>query len=424
MRLRATLLLAGALAAAGVPTLAGAAEPAGDDPLCATADSLARKGEPTAAQAEYRRLRPRPACATAGLRATDEALDRDARLCAEGAALDAAKRNDDADGRYVEALKSNVDSKCAAAGLAPKKESTGVAGVIDDVGSFLGGAPSWPPVLIGIAAGLGVVFLVGYSLLRAFKSSLVVKGFAHDAVGSDQKVGAGVAALVEQKLGETARRERRTADDDYHLDAVVADVELLAQQSDLSQAVGRMGDLPQLQVLTALLNLIDNLVRSNRLEAGGELLPPGEDGHGITVALYVRGGVRARGALWENKVADWTVEERSDGDGATGGAAPYYRLGGPAASWVQYEAARALDANVDRITTKAESFALSTAGLEFHRDGKLLEAAEAYRRALHSDPGNVAALVNLSSILGPQPDSYVTSIPLLLEARRVLEGRA
>jgi hypothetical protein len=282
-----------------------------------------------------------------------------------------------------------------------------------------------PKVTAGLVLALTIVGAGGlllYFFWRVFfaKASLVISPFGDGGAADGQKVGAGLAGLIEQRLTDLAGRGQRRRGD-YNLDAVASDVELLSEDNNLADAVGKIADLPQMQLLVAVLGFIDLFARKTRLSVAGELLPPGSNGPGVTVALYVSGGIRARSALWQKQVGAWT--DTRDADDAEG-VEIYYLLAAPAASWVQYEAARELDDSVERITTSAESFALVTAGLELHRDRKLLEAARKYLRALDYDAGNVAARVNLAKLGGPRRREYVTSIPLLLKAHETLERRA
>ncbi len=274
-------------------------------------------------------------------------------------------------------------------------------------------------------------FAVGALVITVFKrrrASLVVRAFVDNAV--EPKVGAAVSALVEEQLLRLARAERR-ARDGYDIDLVVAHVELLSEETNLAQAVEGIAEVPQLKLLVAVLSFVDSLIAKRRLAAGGELLPAGAEGSGVALALYRRKRLRARGALWSTS-AGGSLAPAPLGAAAglpAGGAppppdpSPYYELAVPAAWWVQYEAARDLDARVGLITSSAESFALLSSGLELHRAGSLDLAAEAYAQALEVDPDNVAALFNLALVLARLTGFYLVSFLLVERARDALWRR-
>jgi tetratricopeptide (TPR) repeat protein len=194
---------------------------------------------------------------------------------------------------------------------------------------------------------------------------------------------------------------------------VVSDVELLAKDDDLAGAVGKLSDNPHLAIVTALLALFESIT-SQRLVVNGRLLARGSSGHGISLAVRRRGGIAARGSVWDAAIADPVT---------AGDPTPYYDLAVPAAAWVQYEAASLLDARVAQITSNAESFAHLGVGLEHHRNGRLHEAAKAYLDALDLDADNVAALANLSLVLAQLAELYFAAIRLLVYARATLERR-
>jgi tetratricopeptide (TPR) repeat protein len=373
-----------------------------------------------------------PPCAADGLNRVTALRRRERRLCAEGDALSKAGKRSLADARYVEALHLDAASACAKKGLAPAEEDD----FWDDIGEVVEYLPKIPAALGAVAAlvlvPLGLV-LLAVVLIRRRRPSLVIRPLTDAGVGA--KVGEGVGALIEQRLLALAERTGRRRDT-YELDIVITDVELLAEQEDLATAVGGIAEVSQLQLVVALLGLLDRGGRG-RLAVGGALLPPGDEGPGIALALHQRNGVRARTALWDTEVASWMPGSGTapppppvgpDGEATSdaendGGARPYYRLAIPAASWVQYAAARALKVPAGRLTVSAESFALVASGLEFHRDGKFADATEAYVRALVFDPDNVAALVNLALLLARAAGSHPLAMALLIRAEQALVRR-
>lgn len=274
-------------------------------------------------------------------------------------------------------------------------------------------------VVVLYAIGLLALFLVALTMWKRMRRvSLVVRTFSDGAV--EPKVGPGVAALVEERLVGALRRKQQVRDG-YGLDLVITDVDLLTEDNNLEKAFERLADVPQLQLVVGVLDLIERLLPSRGLAAAGELLPPGAQGSGISLALYEGNRLTARSSLWEKEVKTWLPG--SEGNSADEALSPYYRLAYPAAWWVQYEAARVLDANASQTTTSGRSFALVGLGLSRERLGKPREAEEAYSRALRHDPDNVAALVNLAQLLARNRDSFAPAALLLMRASDVLFQR-
>ena len=110
----------------------------------------------------------------------------------------------------------------------------------------------------------------------------------------------------------------------------------------------------------------------------------------------------------------------------------YYDLAAPVAAWVQYEAARALDARVGLITASAESFSRLTAGIDEHRAAALDRddndklygrAAGLYGEALAFDPENVAALVDQAVLCARSDCDFSAAVANLEKARSILDRR-
>lgn len=401
---------------------AGAAETAS----CAGAQASLAEGHLDQAKSQYLDVLnadPSSRCATAGLIQVSKSEHSEKRLCAQGDRLKEAGKTNEAEARYAKALGENVDSVCAKEGLKPAESDDGFWNGVGDVVDYAPKVPKALGAIFGILlAAFAVLGLARAVWVRWRRASLVVKPFADGA--AEPKVGAGVAALLEQKL--IALRRREPVGDGYDLDFVVADVELLATEEKLGDAIGTMSEVSQLQLVIALLELVDRLIPTRRLSVGGELLPAGDHGPGLALALYKRNGVRARGALWQGQIDDLiappTAAVRREVPNSQSPSS-YYQLATPASWWVQYEAARALYPEVGRLTSSARSFSLLGTGLACQREGKLFEAAEAYARALRFDPENAGALMNLANVLARIAGRYLEAIILLVQAREVLEMR-
>lgn len=313
-------------------------------------------------------------------------------------------------------------------------------------------------VAIGVIALFVVFCIVCFAFARTIKkrisrASLVVRVFLDGAVGP--KVGPGVAALIEERLVGALRRKDQ-APEGYDLDLVSTDVEMLSEDNDLTKALGSLADMPQLQMVVGVMDLLERLLPSRGLSAAGELLPAGSHGAGIAVALYRGNSLQARSALWEEHVKGW-LSDGVDGEAAIesfpSSASPrvetndasdptavasvgaaisrsgseearhFYDLAVPAAWWVQYEAARTLGEHVSLVTDSGPSFALVGIGLARERYGLPQQAEEAYTAALDHDPDNIAALANLAQVLARDRALFAPAALLLVQAMDALRRR-
>jgi hypothetical protein len=264
-------------------------------------------------------------------------------------------------------------------------------------------------VLVVIAVGVAIVFLI-----MRWKPSLAIESFADGGV--DAKVGGVVTSLVQRRLSELSVRKKQSTGP-YKLDVVVADVELLAESENLEKALGGVSEASQLKLVIALLSLADR-VSAKRLTATGELVPPGEGGHGIVLSLQSgRKGVVANGAVWGGPT------KRKADAGDSGKPTPYYDLADRVAGWIQYQAGCTLSADVELMTTSADSFSLLSEGLVEQRAKRMGKAAGLYAKALDADPENIAALINLSAIVARYYGEYGWAVNLLGLARTALKKR-
>jgi len=378
---------------------------------CPGAKAALERGQLEAARDEYLDVLASEAgseCAERGLRETTTATRAEQRLCAEGKALADSGDAEEAQQRYVNALAENVNSECATEGLKPPPGKS----LMDRVGEW---SALLPKVLLGLFVGLGAIGLVVVSVKRFRNPSLVIKPFADGGV--ETKVGVAVAGLVEAELIDLSERGKGSGDR-FQLDFVVANVELLARDENLSEAMGSLAETSQLQLAVALMSLVDRLFGRRSLVAEGELMPPGDQGNGVLLALFRRNALQAREAQWAPVPGDAAPASEDPPD-----PQPYYGLAPRAASWVQYEAARSLDSSVRLITESAESFALLVSGLALQRKASISRAELLYARALALDPDNVAALFNLAILRARYWGAFDEAIDLLIHAIDVLQDR-
>lgn len=285
-------------------------------------------------------------------------------------------------------------------------------------------------VLVSFLIVIAIVMLAVTMSKRVTRAALVVRPFTDEAVGV--KVGTGMASLIEERLVGALRRKDRI-EAGYDLDQVAIDVELLAEDNDLSKAVERLADVPQFQLVVAVMDMMERLLPSRGLSAAGELLPAGPDGTGVALALYKGSRLAARSSMWADEVSLWfpgesggvsTEPAAANPDQDSGSdPSPHYGLAAPAAWWVQYEAARALDSDVSLVTNSAPSFSLVGIGLARERQRQMRDAEDAYASALTHDPANVAALFNLAQLLAREHALYLPAALLLVRAEESLADR-
>ncbi|HEY4097978.1 MAG TPA: hypothetical protein VGM33_20820 [Baekduia sp.] len=420
-----------------LPTAGGAQARAADQPAaCAAADALLAQAELAKAADAYEDVlaTDRSAtCAARGLARISEARARETKACALAAKLSTAGQDDEAERHYAAALRQNVASACAQKGLGAPADDHGTW---HDVGDVIDYAPKVPTalgaVLLILLVAIGA-FLLLVALVRRRQPSLVVNDLADGAI--DPKIGAAVTALMQRRLIGLRKRSKDQGDG-YDLDLIVADVELLTKDEDLSDAVGALASVPQLQLLAAILAFVDRLVlKKGRLVADGDLLPAGGHGAGIAIGLRQRNGLSASDVIWADELDGWEAPAPAvptppppapaPGDPAAAGPPPdpdpYYRLSVPAAAWVQYQASCALNSSVEVLTTDPRSFALVSVGLRLHGEDKVLQAAELYVRALEVDPDNVPALVNLGMVVARVTGDFALASFLVARALSILE---
>lgn len=296
---------------------------------------------------------------------------------------------------------------------------------VDDVATWVWEIATHVPQLAqdatrGILYGLVLValFLIALTMWKRMRRvSLIVRAFIDGAV--NQKIGPGIAAMIEERLVGALRR-KEAVQNGYELDFVTTDIDLLTEDNNLAKALERLADVPQFQLVVGVLDLIERLLPSRGLAAAGELLPQGTRGVGISLALYEGNRLTSRSSLWEKEVDTWLPGGEQDEEEGTGGTStPYYKLAYPAAWWIQYEAARVLDTDASQVTASGRSFALVGLGLSRERIGRPKEAEEAYARALTHDADNVAALVNLAQLLARNHEAYSPAAMLLMRANDV-----
>jgi hypothetical protein len=228
---------------------------------CITGRAYLREGEVEKALQTYLNALTQTSsqCIDRGLRAVANAKHREQRYCENGDALAQEDKSDEAERQYAHAIQVNVTSQCAREGLAMQSGSPSATR------RFVDYLPKFPiqlgSLILMLAVGVAIIALIRSVVLR--KATLVVRPFADGAL--DKKVGSAFSGLVEEQLIGFWRTRQQARDDGYNLDLVVANVELLAQDEALGDALGELAQVPQFGAVAAIVRFVDRAFLQRRL---------------------------------------------------------------------------------------------------------------------------------------------------------------
>jgi len=142
---------------------------------------------------------------------------------------------------------------------------------------------------------------------------------------------------------------------------------------------------PQAKIVLAVIGVLKAWLPDRDWVVTGELQATGDQGEGISIAIDNGGAFVDFGVFWRDSAG---------GPGAPTGAEAYRRLTVPAAGWLAHQVATAQRPS-DRLSTDANSWALTQCGLYWADLGDRTSARAFYERALGKDGDNIAALANL-----------------------------
>jgi tetratricopeptide (TPR) repeat protein len=417
-----TLGLAFALLfAAGVPS-GVSAEAEGP---CALGDALAKARETKQAKKAYVEVLkqdPSSACAAkglAGLNPAPEPKEPDVDYCAVGKAYEKAHRDSDAIDAYKKALEKNPASECASEGLeeaGPNRWTRGSEEITGSIPTFL------------VYAGIGLLLyylalflchiaplkrflirragIVGRHVKQVLRPRLTFTDFVDGAV---EGAGAPLTARVKERLGrmreEAARRPR-----EYDLDfGTPADdfADQVAESKSLQTALESAGEVSeQTKLVTALLKVLSTFLPIRRFAVSGTLEPAAKSGAALNVTLEEEG-------RWQASTHLQGPASREDPT-----AADFMTLAEPAAVWVQFGVASALNGE-EWSEAKAESQALLREGLDQYRRQEPQAARKSFEKAIRRDHTNWGAYVGLAVAEARLEGNFEASIKKILEG---LEG--
>jgi tetratricopeptide (TPR) repeat protein len=385
---RSFVLVAAVTAAAAVEWPASARVlPAPAPTLCAQADSLRRAGRADLAEQLYREALARGGtrrCAT-------EALSRAAsatRLCAPGDALSDSGRSEAAARAYQRALERDPSSDCAVEGLREATSTSFGEWLGDAAGSLRDGAV----VLIALVTAplvVGYVLLLGLGRLPGVRSALTlappirrrlgprvrILDFDHTALGAE--IGPSVAAKVRHAISRPLDR--------------VAPGMRISGQADVAQGLRDVRALsPTAGMVVSALQVFGDLLPSKTFTVTGLLRP--DVGRGVEATLTLSGGGPGESETLTSEEFEYDV----DADTTDLTSRRLHGLAAAMADWIAHGIAiRVLGSSLT--TADAKSFALFRNGVAWWREDPV-RARRMFKRALHHDEGNAAALGSLAAL--------------------------
>lgn len=403
------------------------------DKACAEADYLLRQGMLTDARREYRdllRIDKRLPCAPRGIGevAAQRAQALDSQRRGNEALVTAEEADDEATRQRIreeaarhfdravkldQSLKQPVKKDKTWPGAASdwlQRAATNVFDFLADFGRFL----------LAIATALGVVAAVGLlgSRLRGARKwarkhtrGLVTplskrESLGRRALGWLYGLQFTIQAIesADETQAKTLKAQLQDAfgASDARLGTGVDLMTPSATGSDaLAEFADALKDVPQGKFAAALLRLGRKALPRDAFFLSGALLPAGERGAGLTLALATRGGeVRYTTTLWETSYS----AEATNKDGCPGAV---YRLAVAGAAWAE---SQVFDHRHDRLRRRAllgtsdwESYAYTMAGVACRDAGLARDARQLFARAASSDVSNITALLNVAVLeLGRQ----------------------
>jgi tetratricopeptide (TPR) repeat protein len=340
--------------------------------------------------------------------ATADALSKikETEACAAGEALLKAGEKAEANKAYVELLKVQPASECAAAGV----EETSEPSFLDEVKTIgedaLTVVGSLLLALVALA-GLYLVWVRIQSLIPWFKDRWPagrirkpkVSIESLDDSAFDLKLGAGTAALIKGWIETDSQRN--------FLKLVSGGT---ATEETWLSKVAEVGE--QGKVVAALIGLFFSLLPRRHVKVTGELQPSATSGGpGISVELHRKLVSTGTAVLLADR---FSLPPGEDVD-------TMRKLVVPTAAWVSHRVTSETGGKA-LAAQHPMSWALFKAGVEWQRDGEVAKAAELYSSAVHMDEKNYGARANLALIRARAGD-YESAIKLLNGALAILQEK-
>ncbi len=396
---------------------------------CALPQALAKAKEDKAARKAYVKelaADPDSKCALDGLKTLNAApADPAAGNCKIGDAFLDVHREDDAIAAYKKGLEADPGADCASEGLdeaGPGWFKRKADWVLDAIPTFL--------VWVGLFLLTGLlILLIGYwpaakrkmqsaRLVGPLVSSLLSPRLTFETIADDcvsGKPGPPIVARIKALLAKMREEAVAKVPLEYDLDFGTPGEEfadLVSADKGLKSSLDNASDISeQTKLVAALLGLVYSLLPIQRFEISGCLEPP--EGSVASASLLLEEDTQLRAG---------TTVKRTIKSG-TPGAAEYMTLVEPAAVWIQFEVARAIEGKGPDARA-AESWALLDEGLRLYRLGEPTDAREAYERALLADSRNWAVYVSLAVAEARSEQNFEAAMKRTLEALKKMEEEA
>jgi tetratricopeptide (TPR) repeat protein len=327
--------------------------------------------------------------------------------CASARALLDSGEASEAQKAYIEVLKAQPSSECAAEGLKEASDPTlwdDLKTVSEDAVTALG------VFVLAIGAFVAIVLVLVNLLARLpwFKSHWPISRIRRPTVSvesfgdtglKDQKLGVGVAALV---------RERVEAGSVGSALKVVSGTATTEETwIDRVSEIGEQG-----KIAAAAIGLLVSLLPRQNVKVSGELQPSAEPaGAGASVELYRKLQSTGSTSFWAAQF------QLPIGEGV--GTAQ--RLAVPVAAWVSHMVTTQTEGTAMG-SSDSTSWAFFKAGVERQGEGDVDAAQKLYLEALTHDPWNYGALRNLAG-LEAASGMHAMAIKRLMKALKSVEDQ-
>jgi tetratricopeptide (TPR) repeat protein len=391
---------------------------------CTAADALRASGETASARKDYvALLRQDPAlqCAKHGLTFINQAAPDNSGaeaqdLCDRGKAYLDLERDADALTAYKAALNKDPELPCATGGV----ETAGPSAARRAVDMFTEFVPDYLVALgLLIALALGAFFVLlfsghippvfGWLVQRRLTGQILSPRLKLEALGDGtaKSVAPTIDARIKERIA-SARDEANRADAlHFELDFGTPRegfAVLVGGDSGLKSALEKASEsADQTKFVGALVSLIYAILPIRRLTVAGVIEPEAGECAAATLSLDRDGTLISSQTLTAPARPDATQLEVSD----------YLKLAEPAAVWVQYEVARAIEGGKALGARDAESYVYVRAGLDRQFAGEARQARRLFQSATTLMETNWAARLNLAMSEARVAQHYDRAVEIL-----------
>lgn len=337
-------------------------------------------------------------CGEEGLRK----LGKAEAACAAARALEGSGQKAKAKEAYVKALEADPGATCATTALAATPDSsegfwTWMTKAAEDALGVLGFVLL---ALAGVAAVVWSFLFVQMSgrrsrkrwpARRLLRPSLELK--ALDDTALTERLGASITSLIRSRV-----KPRRAGG-----------IDIVTGHSALSTTLAPLGDISsQAKAAVAVVSFLSSILPRRQYEVSGALQKAGAHGEGISLELTNRSVQLGSTTLWGHEYGSPTTDVDA-----------YQQLAAPAAAWLDHRIATAMEEG-DGLPEDPRSWTLYRAGAAWQEEGDLAKAKGLYEAALALGYDNLWAMANLGGIALVEGE-YPQALQLLTDALDALE---